>query len=277
MDINFIYLVGDNTPSFKLIHYIVVKSWLVNNPSYTAIIWTNTPPTYAPWWWRLLEEFKDRIKVVDPEGLIKTIPEGLRGPFNQSKYIAHQADILRLQALYINGGIYCDLDQICLHSFEKIFTGIKPVYPTELAPDGHFNGIPNGLFYAPAHSKWIMDCMDFYKNYNPDEWRSTSIDGPTDMYFEDRSRITTIPAGMIDPVSWTYRDWQAFFMHDGFLCNSDIWAVHVSESATKNILKLIDLTHIMTVNTNFTRVVRQFVECWWDKDNNCAKISAYEW
>lgn len=276
MTLNFIYLVGENTPSFNIIHYIVVKSWLVKNPSFEVWFWTNKEPLYSPWYYRLKEEFPSRFTVLDLTEEIKSIQDEYKGPFKQTRYIAHQADVLRLIIIRRYGGAYCDLDHVCLASFEDKFTGNKPVYALELSEDHHFEAIPNGLFYAPENSVWINRVLLLYKDYNPDSWNDTSIARPTEMYLENPDQIKILPAGFVDPVSWRYDDWHQFFMYNNTMNLSDCWAVHLSESITRDFLKLVDLRHIMTVDTNFTKVVRQFVCNYWDYINNCSMISNYE-
>lgn len=277
MNVNFIYLVNNTTPSFKIVHYIVVKSWLVNNESCKVIFWTNKPPTYSTWFYRLVNEFKDRISIKDPLEILKSAPNYAEEAYNKASCMTHKADILRLLIILKDGGVYSDLDHICLSSLEHVFTGDKPVYPCELDSDRHFEAIPNGIFYAPKDSDWIKDLLGLYRFYNPDSWNETSILKPTELYFKDPSRITVFPAGLFDPVTYRYDDWHSFFFYnDDNLRFDDSFAVHISESVTKDILKYIDLKHIMTVKTNFTVLVRPFVEKYWDFSKPASRVSKYE-
>lgn len=270
-----IYLVNETTPSFKIMHYITMKSWLENTTAELRF-YCNKLPEYSPWWHRLLDEYHDRIIIKDSifiRGILSDL--NLYDTYNSMTSMHHKSDLLRLVAVYKYGGLYVDMDHIAIDNWNDIFDNELPCYPCELDADHHFAAIPNGFFFSPANNSWIKDLIEFYKDYNPDSWSETSIGKPTELYFKDPSRIRVLPAGLIDPVSWRYDDWHSFFMHNTDIL-SDAWAVHWSESITKDFVKYIDLTHIMTVNTGFTKIARRYVEKYWDDIINRPRISIYE-
>lgn len=273
--IHMIYLVGSNTPSYKIMHYITMKSWLVNTTA-KLNFYCNRIPDYSPWWHRLLQEYDDRIEVIGQEEIDQLLENyGMHDIFSKMDSMYHKSDLLRLVSTYESGGLYVDMDHIAIDNWDDIFDNDQPCYPVELNADHHFEAIPNGFFFTPDKSDWIKELIEFYKDYNPESWSETSIGKPTELYFKDPTRIRVLPAGLVDPVSWRYEDWHSFFMHNVDILE-DAWAVHWSESITKDFVKYIDLTHIMTVDTGFTCIARKYVEKYWDSNINRPRISIYE-
>lgn len=272
MKIHFIYVVGPKSPKFGLIYYISIFSFLKMNPNATVYLHTNEEPIYSAWYLRLKSDpgVSDRFIVVgiDPDVLSETDKLGI-------KDITHKADFIRLNVLLRHGGLYSDLDNVCLQNLEWMQSYDRPAYSIELEMNYTFGSISNGLMYHPKDSDWTLNMIKLYRDYDPkDGWVETSIMKPTEIYKLDPSKVIGIPAGFIDPVTWKYDDRQDLFMHDRIRFN-DSWVLHLCESLNCDYFKYIDLEHIMTVNTSFTRVVRRFVEHFWDSDQNRSKISKY--
>lgn len=280
--INFIYLVGENTSSFSIIHYISLKSFACNNEAKIRLF-TNAEPTYSPWYHRLFSSIKGEQFEVLPVSYILEAAENKLEDFHEYEQIlrsiekpAHKVDLLRLLLLYAEGGLFSDLDMICLKKLpENLLSGTKPTYPVELDFEHHFNAIPNGFMYHPAGHSWTKKLLELYKNYNSESWNETSIMKPTELYFESKEQINIIPAGLIDPACWFERDRVDLLMHNQMRFD-DSYTFHLSESANHHFLKWVDLEHIMTVHTTFTHYVRRYVSEYWDHQNYCPKISKYE-
>jgi hypothetical protein len=93
---------------FSLSHYLAIKSAAeVNQPD--AIFFHYEFEPTGEWW--------EKIKPVLTLKKIKA-PESFMG---QSLYhVAHKADVVRLQALKETGGIYLDLDTICVRPLKEL-------------------------------------------------------------------------------------------------------------------------------------------------------------
>lgn len=78
--------------------------------------------------------------------------------FDNKKY-AFAADYIRLFAIYNYGGIYLDMDVEVLKPFDK-FLGLN----TMLCWQNNEKGVEIAAWGAEKGSKWVKDCLDYYKN-----------------------------------------------------------------------------------------------------------------
>ena len=87
---------------------------------------------------------------------------------------AHQADFLRLIALYERGGIYMDTDALTMKSFDPLLASRKNVFAWGSLGFKLKNGIPmagNGLMIAPRRSCFICQFMQKAVDYfDGDVW-----------------------------------------------------------------------------------------------------------
>jgi hypothetical protein len=240
---------------------------------------SNVEPIDSIWYWRLKEN-EERFHFMEfDESYLKDAKNlGLWHPI-------HISDYVRLRVLYDFGGLYTDNDVICIKNIEKIWNGgDKPVYPIELEMDHKFGSISNGIMYHPKHSDWTKMCIDFYDDYEVAEqkagighvdWVTWSILRPTEAYLKDKSKVIALSHGLNDPVTWQYDLRRSLFFHDrlGF---EDCYTVHLSEGTNKNIIEFIDIEHIMTVDTSFTRIARPFIKHLWDEKRHAPKVSLFE-
>ena len=106
--IHFVYGFKPQTTEFELYKYLAIKSaLLINNPSKIYFHYKYEP--YGYYWDQIKHSLT--LEYVEP-------PSEIYG--NQLTHYAHQSDVIRLQKLQKYGGIYLDIDTICLKSFEEL-------------------------------------------------------------------------------------------------------------------------------------------------------------
>jgi hypothetical protein len=109
--IHFIYALAPDGggKEFCLVHYLAVKSArLVNNPDKIFLYYSYEPEENI--WWEKTRE------MVQPEKI--TPPQAIYG--NKLHHAAHKADVVRLEKLIQRGGIYLDIDTICVKPFHPL-------------------------------------------------------------------------------------------------------------------------------------------------------------
>jgi mannosyltransferase OCH1-like enzyme len=107
--IHFVYGFKEQKEEFELYRYLAIKSaYDVNKPDKIYFHYYYEP--YGIWW----DKIKPLLTLdkIDP-------PTEIYG--NEIYHYAHKADIIRLQKLIKYGGIYLDIDTICLKSFNDLF------------------------------------------------------------------------------------------------------------------------------------------------------------
>jgi len=96
--------------SFSLAHYLSVRSAVeINKPSVAYFHYQYEPQGE---WWQKAKPFLT-LKKTDP-------PENFMG--RPLYHAAHKADVVRLQTLYEYGGIYLDMDTICVKPLTELLS-----------------------------------------------------------------------------------------------------------------------------------------------------------
>ena len=162
---------------FSLIHYISIKSAIkYNNPDKIYFHYQYEPS--GEWW-----------KKIKPELTLNQIkaPKEIFG--NPLLHVAHQADIVRLQVLLEFGGIYMDLDTICvkpmtdllryecvmgyqINSYiatlpKGLFRSLKLLRRKILYPYNkpEVSGLCNGIILSAKNSEFISSWLNTYSNF----------------------------------------------------------------------------------------------------------------
>lgn len=160
---HFVFGMEKQSEEFLFTYYIAVYSaYLINNPDTIYFYYHHEP--YGTWY--------DRLKLIPNLKLVKIdIPTNI----GNKKIIktAHKADWVRMNMLYDKGGIYLDIDTICVKPWIHLLN--KDVVLGKEVPDG----ICNAIMFTKPKSEFFKLWLDNYESYfNPNEWREASIELP---------------------------------------------------------------------------------------------------
>jgi mannosyltransferase OCH1-like enzyme len=149
---HFIYFYPDNDIDYKfpLSHYLCVKSAYVLNKPERINFYLNREPSGEYW-----DKIKKIINIiyVNP-------PEEVFG--NKLFHAAHKSDVLRIQILKENGGIYMDLDIICKKPFFPLYK-----YNFVMGKQGKWRkmGLCNGVILAEKNAEFLSIWYNEYKTF----------------------------------------------------------------------------------------------------------------
>jgi Glycosyltransferase sugar-binding region containing DXD motif len=100
-------------------------------------------------------------------------PEQLALQMSGSSHYAHLADILRLEVLLEDGGIYLDSDVFALKSFAALRTSqLDVVLGNE---GGNRNGLCNAIILARPGAAFIQRWLNSYEDFHDGEWNVHSV------------------------------------------------------------------------------------------------------
>lgn len=161
----------------KVLHYIwmgpkafpresveYVKTWMTNHPGWKVYLWT------------------DRARKAPLDGIeIKKVQDfqwvQLKECFDKSENWAEKSDLLRVEILYQQGGIFVDHDVECFKSFDAmnraydLFCGMEVPYPTSLES----SVLPtNNLVGARPGHPVLKGCMEWLTK----DWDQIELDYP---------------------------------------------------------------------------------------------------
>ena len=169
------YQNDDNIPRpgadpFNLIRYLAVKSaYEVNKPD-NFYFYYQYEPTGELW-----EKAKQYITPVEIEA-----PNEIFG--NPVDRYAHKADIIRLQALIEEGGIYLDSDVLCVKPFTPFLNLEGSQGGCVIGQEGLYwendGKLTNAILMAEPNSEFCKIWLESFKSFNDDHWGGHGVKMP---------------------------------------------------------------------------------------------------
>lgn len=137
----------------------VYSAYLINKPD--KIYFYRHYEPYGTWY--------DKLKLI-PNLELVTIDIPTHIGRKEIKQTAHKSDWVRMNILYNKGGVYLDIDTICVKPWKHLLG--KDVVLGKEFPDG----ICNAIMFTKPKSDFFKLWLDAYEQYfDPDGWREASI------------------------------------------------------------------------------------------------------
>lgn len=136
---------------FSIFHFIAIKSAFKINKPKKIYLYYKYESTGI--WWERVKEFVELVKV--------SVPRQIFG--NKLYDYAHKADVLRLMILFKYGGIYLDIDTICIKPFTSLLKyqcilGKENLMGTEV-------GLCNAVIMASKKNLFIGYWLKSYEGF----------------------------------------------------------------------------------------------------------------
>ncbi len=160
---------------FSFLHYLSVRSaYDCNRPEVIRFHYAYEPTGE---WWERARQYVTPIRV-EP-------PEQIHG--KKLVHYAHQADVLRLELILREGGIYLDTDVICLRSFAPLLK-----YDCVMGKEGRL-GLCNAVIMASPGAEFLRKWHEAYRCFRStgrdDFWNEHSVLIPGRLATLNRSLI----------------------------------------------------------------------------------------
>ncbi len=160
---------------FSFLHYLAVRSaYECNRPEVIKFHYTHEPEGE---WWQRVKEYVTPVKV-EPRKEIYG---------NKLVHYAHRADVLRLEVILQEGGIYLDTDVICLKPFAPLLK-----YDCVMGKEGRV-GLCNAVIMAAPGAEFLHRWHDAYRSFRSkgrDEfWNEHSVMIPGRIAAENRALV----------------------------------------------------------------------------------------
>jgi hypothetical protein len=222
-----------------MLEYLAIKSaYVVNKPDKIYFYYVHEPTG------NLWETVKPLIvpKKIKP-------PDTIYG--NEVKHYAHQSDVVRLEMLYEVGGIYLDMDTLCIKPFTNLLK-----YPCVMGTQKN-RGLCNAVILSEPKSEFIKIWREAYKSFNQSEWDKHSVIIPHKLSQKHQDKIR-----VLGPKAFFFPLWNEM---GSLLKSNDVslfnhsYCVHYWAHLTRNYLKSIDRNYVLTKENNFTRFARNLL------------------
>lgn len=158
--IHFIYVGGR---AFSFVHFLAVYTAMkVNRPE--QILFHHTEEPTGKWW----EMARPLVKM----NRVAPVTEVYGNPVT---YPAHKADVIRLRMLQQYGGIYLDLDVICVNPLDALLqdTVVMGIEPG--------TGLCNAVILARPNAPFIERWQAQYRSFDGARWNHHSVVLPGEM------------------------------------------------------------------------------------------------
>ncbi len=241
--INFLFGLDNsfcNKP-FEYFHYLNILSAKYINKDYTINLYYYHRPNNI--WFDELENICNLIKLDSLEVFI---------PSNKIAYTEHLSDIIRLNIINKFGGIYLDIDTICVKSFDNLLHN-EFVMGVEGAVIGENNsnvlvGLCNAVLMSQKDSKFSNIWLNDYSVNYKEDWNYNSVKRPLQLSYEYSSYIHVEPQSSFFKYSWEETGKKCMFEDNSDI--SDCYSIHLWEH--KNYNSLIKYNKNYIVNNNDT-------------------------
>lgn len=162
---HFVFGFKEQTEEFLFCFYIAVYSaYIVNKPDKIYFYYHNEP--FGKWW----EETK-KVPNIELEKI--DIPTHIGS--KEILIVPHKADWARMNILFNKGGIYLDIDTICLRPWKELLSKHDVV----LGKQWPHKGICNAIMFTKPKSEFFKIWLDNYEeHFNPTGWNESSINLP---------------------------------------------------------------------------------------------------
>jgi hypothetical protein len=262
--------IDENNP-FGLVHYLAVKSAAcVNEPKAILFHYKHEPHGE---WWELARPLLTLNQVEPPQEIFG----------NRLLHVAHQADVLRLQALEETGGIYLDMDTISVKPLRDFgsrrFAIGRQLHPPSrrfrtklracvesrsiapLLPQG-FQGLCNAVMLSEKGSPFIRLWLDSYRTFRSqgrdDFWDEHSVQVPLQL-----ARSHPQLVDQLSPYFFHYPLWDEeglSLLFEKSLSFRRAYLHHLWQGLSwDRYLRSLSVADIHRRNTTYNRIARRYL------------------
>jgi predicted O-linked N-acetylglucosamine transferase (SPINDLY family) len=177
---------------FPFVYYVAVLSCrVVNNPDKIYLYYHHEPKGN---WWKKTKEICETVFVEVPTHIGS----------KELKKIEHKADVLRIMKLKEIGGVYLDMDTICVKPYAHLLHN-KFVIGNEVTESGKNMGLCNAIMMTEPNGAFIVDWFNQYEqHFEPDGWQEASTVLPLNLSKRHNPADVTV----LNPHVWLLPSWE---------------------------------------------------------------------
>ena len=253
--IHFIYGFKEQNEEFELYRYIAIKSAHdVNKPEKIYFYYYYEP--YGEWW----EKSKKYLTLEKVN-----LPQEIYG--NKLYHYAHQSDVIRLQKLIERGGIYLDIDTICLKSFENLLHYDFVMGEQNNSDNSTIYGLCNAIILSKKNSEFAIKWLDTYRTFRSkgrdNFWDEHSVIKPLEL-----SKIYCDSIKILSCESFFYPLWydmnnviftENYKLEDYKKIIQNNYCIHLWDTYFNKYLKTLTYDSIFKNNTLYNIFSRKFL------------------
>jgi hypothetical protein len=228
--------------AFSLTSYLAIASCLkVNRPGLIRFYFDE-----EPWgaWWELVRPHLELVRMRPPR-------EVRGGTLTRA---THQSDVVRLETLLEHGGIYLDLDVICLRPFSPLQS------ESVVMGEEHGVGLCNAVILARKGAPFLQRWLDAYTDFDEEDWNAHSVRLPARLAREHPEEVKVLGGRRFFwPMYWPWH-LEEFFRGKGSTFCRDSYCVHLWSTLSHEYLDQITPRTIWERDSEFCVLARRFLD-----------------
>jgi predicted O-linked N-acetylglucosamine transferase (SPINDLY family) len=190
--VHFNYGLVEQNEDFLFVYYVAVLSCkVVNNPDKIYMYYHHEPRGH---WWKKTKALCEPVFVDVPTHIGS----------KELKKTAHKSDVLRMMKLKEIGGIYLDMDTICVKPYAHLLHNTF-VIGNEVTESGKNMGLCNAIMMTEPNGAFIVDWFNHYEqHFEPDGWQEASTFLPMNLSKRHKPADVTV----LQPTAWLLPSWE---------------------------------------------------------------------
>lgn len=204
--VHFTWALKPDGAELDFLGYLAIRAALVSlTPDVTKLHHTYLNQDNQYW-----QKLKDNVTLV------------YHAPNTKEIHVAHKSDVMRLNLLRTEGGIYLDMDAYALKPFDTLLRSTRDLVLGH--EGGNRWGLCNAIMLARKNSTFVERWIDRYSSFDSSQWNYHSVILPKEMSAEYLDEICTLSPTVFFWPTWTYA--HITYMHEEL---SDAEAAQVQE------------------------------------------------
>ena len=261
---NVVHVIWLKNPELGFLNYLTIRSVLISlQPDRINLHYTD-----------LNKQNEWFMKLRDNVTLVQHDLEAEYGQQVQDNWqISHIADLLRLDIIAQEGGIYLDMDVIALRSFDSLLGCKKDLILGHEGGDRH--GLCNAIIIGRPGSSFVKRWRESYGSFATSEWNYHSVVLPKELSSLHNDKICTVSPLVFYWPTWTRKhirymhepltpseveDFQDTLVENGGGMYPDQLAYHAWSQVASTYLMDLSPERVISNNTRFNLLVRRFLD-----------------
>ncbi len=241
---------GSDAKPWSLVHYVCVSSAIERIKPKDVYFYCEYEPK-GPWW-ELTRKLVDLREIKAPREILG----------NPLIHPAHRADVVRLERLISDGGIYLDVDVFVHRSFDDLLSN-STVLGKQVLENADF-GLCNAVILSEPQSpflrKWLSEYRTFRSRGRDEFWDEHSVRVPSRLARQFPDELTVIPHQAFFWPTFQSDDIKLMFASPAEADISNTLATHLWESVVwERYLEFLTPGRVRSIESNFHRWARPFV------------------
>jgi hypothetical protein len=235
---------------WSLVHYACVRSAVERIKPVQTFVYYEYEPDGK--WWELTRKEVTAVKIQAPRHIFG----------NPLNHPAHRADVVRLELLIGQGGIYLDSDVLVHQNFDALLD--NSVVLGEEGINAEY-GIANAVILAEPDAPFLKRWYDEYRSFRSKGWDQYwcehSVRVPLNLFKKYPDEVTVLPDTAFYWPLWEDEGLQLIYDSPPRVETRGTFANHLWESvAWEKYLEHLTPGKVRRIDSNFHRWVRPFVE-----------------